>query len=455
MFGILKKKISKAIKSISEKFEKKEEKKEDIEKKIEDAVEEKIDEIPEIEQIEETPERIETVEAIEEKIDEKVDEIIEKIEEPKAEVVEEPEPITEVEKIEGEKPEVKIEPKVEIKPKPKAEPEIKIEEEKKEEIKEEVKEEIKREIKEAAEEIKRIRTKPKKKSFIKKLFERATKKIIEKRLTEQDLMPVLTELETDLIESDVAVGVAERIKNDLIKELTEKEVTRGGEQKAIIEAFKNSLREILTVPEIDLKKLAAEKRPVVVMFIGFNGSGKTTSIAKVANWLKGEGHTCVLAAADTFRAASLEQLEEHADKIGVKMIKHKYGADPAAVVYDAIEHAKAKKIHFVLADTAGRVHTNQDLMKEMEKIVRVNKPDLKVLVIDSLTGNDAVLQARAFGELGIDATIFTKVDVNEKGGAILSVTNELKKPILFLGIGQEYDDFEKFEVEKFVKRVLE
>ena len=136
------------------------------------------------------------------------------------------------------------------------------------------------------------------------------------------------------------------------------------------------------------------------------------------------------------------------------MIKHKYGADPAAVVYDAIEHAKAKGVNFVLADTAGRVHTNKDLMQEMEKIVRVNKPDLKILVIDSLTGNDAVQQARAFGKLGIDAVIFTKVDVNEKGGAILSVTNELKKPILFLGLGQRYGDFEAFDAEKFVGNLL-
>lgn len=420
MFGILKKKLSKAIKSISGRLEKKEEKKEDIEKiekKIEESVEEKIEDVKEIEDFVDEPEKIE----------EKVEEIVEEIKEPIVEI----------------KPEIKEEPEIEKR----------LEEEKKE-LKEEVKAEIKKEIKEAAKAIEKIKEKPKKRSFIKKIFERTTKKIIEKKLTERDLLPLLNELETDLIESDVAVGVAEKIKNDLIKELTEKEVKRGKEEEAIVTAFKNSLRDVLSVPEIDLKKLAAEKKPVVIMFIGFNGSGKTTSIAKVANWLKGEGHTCVLAAADTFRAASLEQLDEHADKIGVKMIKHKYGADPAAVVYDAIEHAKAKRIHFVLADTAGRVHTNQDLMKEMEKIVRVNKPDLKVLVIDSLTGNDAVLQARAFGELGIDATIFTKVDVNEKGGAILSVTNELKKPILFLGVGQEYRDFEKFDVETFIGRLL-
>jgi fused signal recognition particle receptor len=162
----------------------------------------------------------------------------------------------------------------------------------------------------------------------------------------------------------------------------------------------------------------------------------------------------VFAAADTFRAASLEQLEEHAKKIGVRVIKHKYGADPAAVAFDAIAYAKANSIDFVLIDSAGRAHTNRNLMDQMKKIVKVNNPDAKILVIDSLTGNDAVLQARMFNEIGVDGVIFTKVDVNEKGGAILSVTHELKKPIMFLGLGQEYKDFERFEKEKFVNNLL-
>ncbi len=410
MFGILKKKFSKAIKSITGKLEKKEKKATDLDEKIEKAVEEKIEEIVE------KPEIVK--EKFEETIEEKVEEIVEEVKEPLIEPIET-------------KPEVK------------------------EEIKEEVKEEIKREIKEVKKEIVKIKEKPEKKSFIKKLFERTTKKIIEKRLTEKEILPILNELEIDLIEADVAVEVAEKIKNDLLRELTGKEIKRGKEEEAIVEALKNSLRDILSVPTVDLKKIATEKKPVVLLFLGFNGSGKTTSIAKLANWLKSQGFTCVLAAADTFRAASLEQLEEHAGKIGVKVIKHKYGADPAAVVYDAIEHAKAKGINFVLADTAGRVHTNKDLMKEMEKIVCVNRPDLKILVIDSLTGNDAILQARAFSQIGVDATIFTKVDVNEKGGAILSVTNELKKPILFLGTGQRYEDFEKFDAEKFINKLFE
>jgi fused signal recognition particle receptor len=294
---------------------------------------------------------------------------------------------------------------------------------------------------------------PEKKSFFKKVFERVVKKVTTRSLAENDMKPILEELETDLIEADVAVEVAEKIRIDLQDSIIGAEIKRGEEEMFITDSLKRSILEILSVPTIDLEELL-KKKPAVILFLGFNGSGKTTSLAKYANWLIKKGYTCIFAAADTFRAASIEQLEEHAKKIGVKVIKHNYGADPAAVVYDAVEHAKAKGIDFVLADTAGRAHTNMDLMEQIKKILRVNKPDLKVLVIDSLTGNDAVLQAQAFGDLGVDAVIFTKVDVNEKGGAILSVTHKLKKPILFLGVGQRYEDFDKFNAEKFVNNIL-
>jgi len=415
MFGFLKEKLSKAVKSISEKFKEKEEVKKEVEEKIEEVVDEKIESISKV--IEE-PQKPQIVLEKEEKIEEKIEEILKEV---------------------GEGEEIK---------KPELKPEL------------ETKKEIKKVADEVLKEIKKIEEEPKqkqaeKKSFIKKLFERAAKSILEKKLNESDLLPILNELETGLIEADVAVEVAEKIKSDLLKDLVGKDIKRGKEEEAILDAFKRSLMDILSVPIVDLEKLASEKRPVVLLFLGFNGSGKTTSIAKTANWLKSRGLTCVLAAADSWRAAAIEQLEEHANKIGLKVIKHDYGADPAAVVYDAIEHAKAKRINFVLADSAGRAHTNQNLMQELNKIVRVNKPDLKILVIDSMTGNDAVIQAREFGSIGVDAVVFTKIDVNEKGGAILSVTNELKKPILFLGIGQEYKDFEKFDAEKFVSRILE
>jgi len=362
----------------------------------------------------------------------------------------------EIKKVEEAKKE--IEQKIEVveeKPVEKILEEVKpIIEEKAPEMKEEVEkavEEVKEEVKA---EIKKIEKPKEKKSFFKKVTEKIIKKVTEKKLSDEDLEPILKELESGLIEADVAYEVVEKIKNDLKKSLVDREIKRGKEKEIIVDVLKQSLLEILTVHEIDLKNVVKSKKPYTLLFLGFNGSGKTTSLAKVGNWLVKEGYSCVFAAADTFRAASLEQLEEHAKKIGVRVIKHKYGADPAAVAFDAIAYAKANNIDFVLIDSAGRAHTNRNLMDQMKKIVKVNNPDAKILVIDSLTGNDAVLQARMFNEIGVDGVIFTKLDVNEKGGAILSVTYELKKPIMFLGLGQEYKDFERFEKEKFVNNLL-
>lgn len=286
------------------------------------------------------------------------------------------------------------------------------------------------------------------------LFKKIIKKITEKKLSEDDVEPVLKDLETGLIEGDVAYVVAEKIKNDLKRSILDSEVKRGEVKNFVVSQLKNSLMQILNVPTVDLTESVKNKKPYVVLFIGFNGSGKTTTLAKIGHWLVNKNYSCVFAAGDTFRLASIEQLEEHANRINVNVIKHDYGADPAAVIYDAVEHAKSKGIHFVLADTAGRVHIKKDLIDEMKKIIRVNKPDLKVLVIDSMTGNDAVLQARMFNEVGVDAVVFTKVDVNEKGGAILSVTHELKKPVLFLCNGQEYENIIQFNAKDFVDNIV-
>ncbi len=325
-----------------------------------------------------------------------------------------------------------------------------------EEIKEIVKEEnpaikayIEQELKQVQEEVKE---KPKEEKI--SLFRKVIKKITEKKLSEEDINPILNELGNGLIEGDVAYEVAEKIKNDLKVSLLGMEVKHSEVKPIIVSRLRNSLMEILNVPNVDIIENVKIKKPYVILFLGFNGSGKTTTLAKVGKWLLDNNYSCVFAAADTFRAASLEQLEEHAKRIGVDIIKHDYGADPAAVAYDAIAHAKSKGIHFVLIDSAGRTHTNENLMQEMQKIIRVNKPDLKVLVIDSMTGNDAVLQARMFNAVGVDAAIFTKVDVNEKGGAILSVTHELKKPILFLCNGQNYENVIKFNVKEFVDNLV-
>ncbi len=314
-----------------------------------------------------------------------------------------------------------------------------------------IEEKIESKIPEIEEEVREVR---KNKNLFSELKEKIVKKVLEKRLKREDLEPILSNLEIELLEADVAYEVARKIKEDLINELEGKEIKRGKEKEFVVSAIRKSLSEILDLPKINLEDEIRRKRPYLIVFFGFNGSGKTTTIAKVANFLSKRGFSCVMAAGDTFRAASIEQLEEHAKKIGLTVIKQRYGADPAAVIFDAKKHAESKRIDVVLADTAGRSYTNENLMEELKKIVRVNKPDLKVLVIDSLTGNDALNQAKFFNEVGVDALIFTKLDVNEKGGAILSVSYLLKKPILFICNGQNYEDIKYFDKEEFLDNLL-
>jgi fused signal recognition particle receptor len=245
------------------------------------------------------------------------------------------------------------------------------------------------------------------------------------------------------------------------KRLDGVQVKRLEDRKKIVEkSLHDVLMEVmLTNGKIDLLKSVEEKRkkrePFVIVFVGINGTGKTTTIAKVAHFFNKKGYSVVLSCSDTYRAGSIEQLEEHAKRLGIKMITHKYGADPAAVAYDTISHAKAHGINVVLIDTAGRMQTNKNLMSELEKVKRIVKPDLTVLTVDSLTGNDAVMQAEEFHKsVGIDATILTKVDADAKGGSALSVTYITQKPILFIGTGQKYDDLEEFNPEKFVQMIL-
>ncbi|MEM3565329.1 MAG: signal recognition particle-docking protein FtsY [Candidatus Bathyarchaeia archaeon] len=286
-------------------------------------------------------------------------------------------------------------------------------------------------------------------------------KITTTELKPENLRQILSEFKLNLIENDVAVPVAERICEEIEKRLNGVQVKRLEDKKKVVEQH---LREVLlgvmrTNSKIDLFKAIEEKRkqrePFVIVFVGINGTGKTTTIAKVAKLLNNNGYTVVLACSDTYRAGSIEQLETHAKRLGIRMIKHKYGADPAAVAYDAISHAKAHGIHAVLIDTAGRMQTNRNLMSELAKIKRVVNPDLTILTVDSLTGNDAVMQAEEFHKsVGIDATILTKVDADIKGGSALSVTYVTQKPILFVGTGQRYEDLEEFQPEKFVDMIL-
>ncbi len=222
------------------------------------------------------------------------------------------------------------------------------------------------------------------------------------------------------------------------------------------ESLKNSVSSILQVDSVDLLKQVKIKKPYVIIFVGFNGSGKTTTIARVGYMLKEKGFKTLFAAADTWRAASIEQIEEHGRNLGIPVIKQKYGSDPAAVIFDAVKHAKSNGFDVVLADTAGRSHANTNLIEELKKICRVNQPDMKILVIDALTGNDVVEQANMFNDaVGVDGLILTKTDVYEKGGAILSSIHSIKKPILYLGYGQEYKDLKPFKPEDILKNILE
>jgi len=286
-------------------------------------------------------------------------------------------------------------------------------------------------------------------------------KVTTTELKAENLHSVLAEFKISLAENDVAFPVAEQICDKMEKRLDGVQVKRLEDRKKIVE---KNLREVLletmlTNNKTDLLKAIGEKRkknePFTIVFVGINGTGKTTTIAKVARFLNKKGYSVVLACSDTYRAGSIEQLEEHAKRLGIRMIKHKYGADPAAVAYDTVNHAKAHGIDVALIDTAGRMQTNRNLMNELAKIKRIVNPDLTILTVDSLTGNDAVMQAEEFHKsVGVDATILTKVDADVKGGSALSVTYVTQKPILFIGTGQAYEDLEEFNPEKFVQMIM-
>ncbi len=318
-------------------------------------------------------------------------------------------------------------------------------------VEKEIKEET---VTETVEEIKTEEPKDENKGFFGKIKQSLTTK----QISAEKFEDMFWDLELVLLESNVSVKVIEKIKDDLKEELVDKPLPRDVAGK-IQEVLKNTLTEILSIERFSLiDRINAKKEsgegPYVITFFGINGAGKTTSIAKLTYLLKNQGFSTVLAACDTFRAAAIQQLEDHANKIGVKMIKHDYGSDAAAVAYDAVKHAEKEKIDVVLIDTAGRLHSNANLMAELEKICRTNKPDLKVFIGESITGNDCVEQAEKFNELiELDAAILTKADIDENGGAPLSIAYTIKKPILYLGMGQEYKDFEEFNPELILQRL--
>jgi len=276
-------------------------------------------------------------------------------------------------------------------------------------------------------------------------------------IREKHLENVLWEMELALMESDVAVEALEEMKAIIKKRLVGLRVeNRAAITPTIEKALKASLVELLSKTTFDPQTLL-EKRdgPLVIAFVGVNGTGKTTTIARITDWLQQNGKSVVMAASDTFRAGAIEQLELHAQRLGCKFIKHQAGGDPAAVAFDAVEHARAKHRDIVMIDTAGRMQTNSNLMDEMKKIKRVAKPDLIMFVGDSLAGNDAIDQAKKFHEaVGIDAVVLTKLDVDAKGGAALSISSAIGQPIAFVGIGQDYGDLMPFDAAWIVERIF-
>ena len=308
--------------------------------------------------------------------------------------------------------------------------------------------------------------KPKKETEEKEKLEQSPKETIEspteekgffvkfqKRLTEEKFEELFEELGIILIQNNVAYAAVESIKNSLAEKLigkTLKEINLSGE-------LKNSIESILINPPNFLKEINGsleEKQPFIILFSGINGSGKTTTIAKIANYLQKNKLSVCLAAADTFRAAAIQQLEEHANKLKVSIIKKDYGSDPASVGFEAIAYAKKNKIDVVLIDTAGRMQNKDSLMKEIEKICKVTKPDMKIFLGESITGNDATEQAKVFNEsIGLTGIILSKADIDEKGGTAISVSHITGKPILFLGTGQEYKDLEIFDKKKMVEKL--
>ncbi|MFX0123297.1 MAG: signal recognition particle-docking protein FtsY [Candidatus Hodarchaeota archaeon] len=305
-------------------------------------------------------------------------------------------------------------------------------------------------------------------SSLKKGVDKFLRKVSTYEINEKNIRKAVREFELLLIANDVSLKVAKQISNKLTTEMLGKRAKRFSDLSKMIPVFAETIILDLITPKEPLNLVEVLKRhqklspqmtptsPLILLFLGINGTGKTTSIAKIAYLLKKEGFHVVLAASDTFRSGAQEQLEAHANRLGVKLIKGKYGSDSAAVAYDAIAHAKAKYADVVMIDTSGRMAVNRDLMEEMKKIHRVTKPNYTILVVDALAGNDATEQAKDFHkEIPLDGIILAKMDADARGGALLSITYATKGvPVLFIGNGQKYTDLELFQPEKYVNELV-
>jgi fused signal recognition particle receptor len=286
-------------------------------------------------------------------------------------------------------------------------------------------------------------------------------KVSQRELSDKDIGRVLDEFLLVLVQNDVAYEVAKKICDSLREKLGATQVRRFADpaepaklvlREVLLDLLKGSGGELL-FRVLDESK--GQEKPTIILFVGVNGTGKTSTVAKVGYLLQRKGYTVVIAAADTYRTGSIEQIEEHARRVGIRTIKHEYGGDAAAVAFDAANYADAHGTNAVLIDTAGRMQTNKNLLEEMKKIARVARPNLTILVVDALTGNDAVEQGRSFSEaVKIDGVILTKLDADAKGGSAISMATIIGKPILFATVGQNYEDLISFEPEAMVEKIV-
>lgn len=289
------------------------------------------------------------------------------------------------------------------------------------------------------------------KDTVKDLSEDVKSSVAEKEIEEDDISSVLEKFRLKLLESNVSFSAAESIEASVKESLVGKEAGRFSIEKEVKKAVKDEIKDTVR-DDYDLLDELVEIEDPSIFFIGFNGSGKTTTLAKISNFLDDNGYDSVMGAGDTFRAASMEQLEEHGEALDKKVVRHEYESDPAAVAYDAIEHAE-KHGKVALIDTAGRSHSDRNLMEELEKMIDVNNPDITFLVVDALSGNDVVEQIKAYEGM-FDAIIVTKMDIDDKGGTVISAARESGKPVAFTGTGQAYEDLEIFDREEFIENLL-
>jgi fused signal recognition particle receptor len=298
---------------------------------------------------------------------------------------------------------------------------------------------------------------------LRKILSETTKNLGQKSISKKDIDSILDELQINLMENDVAHEIADEMSTKIKEEIQNLKLERNENSEQVITTKLYSfLHELFlsTNTKTDIIQSILEKKkskagPYSIIFLGINGTGKTTTVAKFCKLLRDKGISVVMAAADTHRAGAIEQITQHGNNLNVKVISQRYGADPSAVARDALEHAKKNYIEAVLIDTAGRMQTSKNLMEEVNKLIRVVRPDMKIFVGDSLAGNDTVNQAREFFEYTkYDGSILTKSDADSKGGAAISIAYLTNKPILYLGIGQGYGDLEEFDYDRFLDSIF-